>query len=111
MRLIDADALVRRMEESMERSGGQAYERFAFVRAWAIEAPTVLRWIPCAEQMPEYDEEVLVDYLGHVRLAARSRNNEDYPWYLITTRFSVKRDHVKAWMPLPEPYRKEAHDV
>ena len=68
------------------------------------------QWIPCSERLPNYDEEVLVDYHGRVRLASLTKNDEEYPWYFIVSRFNAKLETVKAWMPLPSPYREEVSD-
>lgn len=70
--------------------------------------PSVQQWIPCSESLPNYDEEVLVDYRGKIRLASLTKNDEEYPWYFIANRFNAKLETVKAWMPLPEPYREES---
>ena len=75
----------------------------------AIEnMPSAQQWIPCSERLPNYDEEVLVDYHGKIKLASLTKNDEEYPWYFTANRFNAKLETVKAWMPLPEPYREES---
>ena len=64
--------------------------------------PSAQRWILCSERMPYYDEEILVSYRGRVRIASRTRNDKEYPWYIIDGRFNVNT--VDAWMPRPKPY-------
>ena len=69
------------------------------------EFPSAQQWIPCSERLPNYDEEVLVDYHGKVRLASLTKNDEEYPWYFIVNRFNAKLETVRAWMPLPDCYQ------
>ena len=72
----------------------------------AIEnMPSAQQWIPCSDRLPNYDEEVLVDYHGKVRLASLTKNDEEYPWYFIVNRFNAKLETVRAWMPLPDCYQ------
>lgn len=77
-------------------------------REYIESLPSAQQWIPCSERLPDLEEEVLVDYHGRVRLASLTKNDEEYPWYFIVSRFNAKLETVKAWMPLPSPYREEA---
>ena len=69
----------------------------------AISALSVLpsaprRWIPVSERLPEMGEAVLDDSLNLNWLSFQSDGKE---W--------VFQRGVKAWMPLPEPYREESN--
>ena len=84
--------------------------------------PSVQRWIPCSERLPEEDVEVLISY--------RYKEGDGYTSYTdidITTygqmyfggnkvgnhkhwrqpfEYFASNCEVVAWMPLPEPYGK-----
>lgn len=65
------------------------------------------KWIPVTERLPEKHEEVLVTVAGEIVIAwlyldGRWRSNDCPETYL--------NDFITAWMPLPEPYRKETED-
>ena len=81
-------------------------------------------WIPCAERMPNADDcpmDCMVTrrskYVGNytdmaVAEADGTWTHED--WKAITlngkaTCISTRDADIIAWMPLPEPYREEAH--
>ena len=64
------------------------------------------RWIPCSERLPDDDEIVLVsdgiDYaVAFWRSDAEAWDDPLHGW-LDSFEFDVK-----AWMPLPEPYKEE----
>ena len=58
-------------------------------------------WIPCSECLPDYPKMMLVSLEGYVtgRISIDWYSKED-GWY-------EHRHHVKAWMPLPEPYKEK----
>lgn len=63
------------------------------------------KWIPCRERLPEDDTEVLV-YLFENNKSPYIAWVCDGCWF--TEEFQVeKENYPKAWMPLPEPYRKD----
>lgn len=102
MRLIDADAL----EPNADYDDGEfwAYSIEQVHSASTIEPEQ--RWIPCSEKLPEDDEVVLVsdgiDYaVAFWRSDAEAWDDPLHGW-LDSFEFDVK-----AWMPLPEPYREE----
>lgn len=59
------------------------------------------KWIPCSESLPEKDGDYLVSYLfcGEPEVG-KSRFN---------TKCGFIYEYVHAWMPLPEPYKKEGN--
>jgi hypothetical protein len=65
------------------------------------------RWIPCSERLPEDAETVLVS--DGIDYAAAFWRYDVEVWYdpLHGWLDSFGFD-VKAWMPLPEPYREES---
>lgn len=71
-----------------------------------VKAP---QWIPCSERLPERVEPVLVTGIyGAVFIAIRKYEPiyEDYVWW----HAEHGKVQVKAWMPLPEPYRRAADE-
>lgn len=69
------------------------------------------RWIPVCERLPEEETDVLVcNSNGNIEIASGSYSTElsthDFIWYTSGWRFGK----VKAWMPLPEPYKIESED-
>lgn len=60
-----------------------------------------MKWIPCSEKLPDYDELVLAtDDCYRVFIA----------WYSVTHGWCSDRYgccYVVAWMPLPDPYEGE----
>lgn len=141
MRLIDADALVKEAErlygewnKAMAGAEGtrqinKVYKMQELSKAVAevarnmstyVPSPYEMRWIPCAERLPEMHEEV--DWTGrqeesdfvlvcdaselHPQVhVGRCVKIEDRTWW--GTREWKVLDKVTAWMPLPEVYSEE----
>lgn len=65
-------------------------------------------WIPCSERLPEVGQDILFSvgdlYVSEGCLRA------DGDWSQFRWQAIQKKDSVKAWMPLPEPWRGESHD-
>ena len=62
----------------------------------------VPQWIPCSERMPENGRTVLVTDWGETDFGRRY----DGRWWSYD---DVLKD-VSAWMPLPEPYKKDGDE-
>ena len=60
-------------------------------------------WIQCSEKLPEKEELVLVTVWNDVVIAWRNRYGG---WESVEDMY--EKGDVIAWMPLPEPYRKES---
>lgn len=57
-------------------------------------------WIPIDERLPDVDVDVLVTTTcGDIRVDRRSSLLDDFAWF--------NSSRVVAWMPLPNPYRKD----
>lgn len=65
------------------------------------------RWTPCSERFPEAGQMVLgTNKYGYVWVFKRIENGWSEPdegWFTD----EEEPDHVKAWMPLPEPYKED----
>ena len=65
-------------------------------------------WIPCSERLPKRDELVLVSYkTGGVHLCKYLDDGSENPWWSYIDDCCAWNNTVDAWMPLPEPYKKE----
>jgi Protein of unknown function (DUF551). len=102
MRLIDADALLDKMQDY-----GEGQERLMLIDPyWVRTAPTVERphgeWISCSERLPEESGQYYVSGGDKVWICS----------FLIIPTFkggwcnNVSNPVVEAWMPLPEPYKR-----
>lgn len=63
-------------------------------------------WIPVSERLPEKNGKYLVFLTNPVR---NQSDNVFTSWYNVYYKeFETEKslDYVKAWMPLPEPYRE-----
>ena len=123
MRLIDADALI----ESIKAQAGMlnwmlpaADEITDILSKGFIEQvnrmPTVPQWIPCSERSPEKEGRYLCfwdfgdGYIDYKVLFYMTEKGElfDKGWNDIgdmLNRLVDWSDSMKAWMPLPEPYK------
>ena len=61
------------------------------------------RWIPVSKRLPEKNVEVLVTTEWDCITIAEMFSNND--WYIYEGTTSANIDEIKAWMPLPEPYK------
>ena len=64
-------------------------------------------WIPCSEQLPEEEADVLLS-LRSLDVYTGFRANAEGCFYIDGDGY-VEYENVIAWMPLPEPY-KESED-
>ena len=72
------------------------------------DMPSAQQWIPCSEQLPKHEENVLVWCVGQVRIGYLT-DETGYDLWILHGSFPFKHDEKKvlAWMPLPEPYEVE----
>lgn len=86
--------------------GKMEWERAVNMAIKALEQPEQ-QWIPCSERLPAYGEDVLISIGGYCNVGHIVSVNEEeqYNWYF-SGWYHLPND-VDAWMPLPEPYRKE----
>lgn len=117
-KLIDFWEFMMRVEENDDLQGTRLELKALRMAAQALKEK--LRWIPCAERLPEMHEEN--DYTGRYEESnlvlicdaselhpqvhvGRCVKIEDRTWW--RTREWKVLDKVVAWMPLPEVYSKE----
>lgn len=66
------------------------------------------RWIPCSERLPEEGVSVLISVGGVYSAEGCLRWDKDWNQF----RWSAIQDKevVDAWMPLPEPFKRDRND-
>ena len=79
--------------------------------AEAFEAPGLQGWTPCYEALPGLKETVLITTFWGVKTGYLD-HTEAYGdfWEIIENDATTGLQHVYAWMPLPEPYRRKDDD-
>jgi hypothetical protein len=113
MSLIDREALIAEYDRVHVGAPGGA-------RKLMVDAPEVRpepRWIPCSERMPNSNGCYLVwrphFFWGERGMPAICYFDGQNAWhdsYGVDFERILHPDDVTAWMPLPEPYRKEEQD-
>lgn len=110
MRMIDADALLRRYDEEHEGEPGRA-------RKLIEEAPTVDGWISVKDRLPETQNPVIVSvpphkdgecesYIGYVGMAYYTYSGKGGWWCGTDGALYGAIGGIPTpthWMPLPEP--------
>lgn len=103
-RLIDADAL----EPDAEYDDG---EYWAYSRTQIENAPTIepeQRWIPCSERLPQVGEDVLFSVCD--MFVAEGCLRDDGNWWQFRWDTVQLKEHVTAWMPLPDVWKGVKND-
>lgn len=114
MRLIDADALNKKLcATTIFIKDGEAFQRM-INDAPTVSAEAVQEWIPCSERLPDERQDVYVTVLwddyGDYITAYGMRTR--FGWHLHSNAEGelIKGYTVIAWMPLPERYTKGDND-
>lgn len=115
MRLIDADALLLRIDCHGTNKFGMLDED---IREYISKQPTIdpeslqLQWIPVTERLPESSQDVLITRrtkTGTVRVTKAFYISSDDEGIWVSER-GTDTTGVIAWMPMPEPYTPEGKD-
>ena len=97
---------IKRLKEVIEdcTSGEDEPYKEAFGMAiLALEEKLSGGWIPVSERLPEIDDYYLTTWQGYHSIEPVTRFNR-----FSCGRFAV--DGIKAWQPLPEPYKEVEDD-
>lgn len=76
----------------------------------AIEVLEQTRWIPVSEELPKTNEDVLVYDGAYMFVAWYSRNEIRQGWASYNSQFDGRYTPIRAWMPLPKPYKAEREE-
>lgn len=114
MRLIDADAFIKMMEEKCDHDAALDELVLRVCRGGINMMPTieVPQWIPCSERLPDKEGRYLVWAVmsfvpDHIDEPNTYQGTTIASYFERLTPFKWFGDHVEqviAWMPLPEPY-------
>lgn len=117
MRLIDADALVARLEDDARHMEMPVAQMYTYGAINDIQKePTVAvmpQWTPVVKKLPDKYTTVIVscvDNSGDTSFSYTACGYwvgllpDDDPAWIVDGEVNY---HVVAWMPLPKPYRKE----
>lgn len=122
MRLIDLDEFLR--QNCIDRIEGKSCEEckhhvLEVSCERLMEQPTAERvgkWIPCSERLPEEGwclctvHGVFYDYCEILSCQKRKRKKR-FLWLDEDGEYFDFTERVLAWMPLPEPWRREEDEV
>lgn len=105
---IDRDAAIEALVEK-----GQTSTRYRLGEFWELNGqeirevlnalPSVPRWIPCSERLPDVAQRVLLSGHGMV-MVGMLHSFGKYSLEPTGMSYVYSKDDIEAWMPLPEPY-------
>lgn len=113
IRLVDGRAVLHIIGNAFDDSADFKSADYVRIRRQIEALPTAGRWIPCSERMPENRNTVLVCLEFEIIGLGSYIVFDDGPcWCFDDGNFSGESlDAVKAWMPLPEPYKEDNNDT
>ena len=130
MRLIDADLLLKEIEENYDLNYGEILINPNNFYDIVEQQPTISKmetttWIPCSERMSEENGRYLVTYHHksygnylplfddtYVRIMRFQNERWVFPINIDKEARSDEFKEVIAWQPLPKPYREDKeHDT
>lgn len=109
--LVERNAVLSEIGEFQIRFSetGDSHERVAYASAEhcklvIMAAPSVNRWIPCSERLPENNQQCLIyrDITGTNLKMTTGVYHSDGRVFIGLRHGTVLKDAI-AWMPLPEP--------
>ena len=109
-RLIDANKI--RYERMLYARGNGMYENVTVAYKDEIDdLPTIepQQWIPCSERLPKVGQDVLFSVQD--LFVSEGCLRDDGDWSQFRWQAIQKKEAVTAWMPLPEPWRGEEHEL
>ena len=111
MRLIDADALKQHIDKLPALPDGNFAGNHSALKALINMQPTIEpepHWIPCSECLPKQSQEVICQCRASIIKVLKLDANGD--WYQDAAHCYMG-GFVIAWMPLPDPYKGEQHEI
>lgn len=116
--MIDEKKLIEAFRASMD-TGRESFPIDLIIEC-IEDQPKVDEWIPVSERLPKQDEESeyynsVIVTLDNDRVSEGCYRDKEKEWWADAPdgeHYSENvTGHVIAWMPLPEPYRPEAHET
>ena len=114
MRLIDADALFRKVKTECNPYGKPTigFEDGKRVMSWIEHAPTICGWISTKDNLPPDGQHCAVHYAGVTESGERCYTQDvaDYfmgRWWFAWSNCNGLKPDVVAWYPLPQPPEEE----
>jgi len=101
MRLIDADALIGSLHNYGFYDGNDREMVYRVIQLQPTIEPEQ-KWIPCSERYPREEGLYIVSGDGKAWICQFTCIGNMRGWIN-----NIKNPCVKAWMPLPEPYKGE----
>ena len=102
MRLIDADALIPKINECVNGHYITDFDAIATI----LDAPTIEpkrgEWVPCSERLPSESEQD--NELGVLVTLGNGYSGIQFDWVRDGEHWYDWDGYVIAWMPLPKPY-------
>ena len=111
MELIDRRAVITALDEAKIKTTSEEYDRIIDVIG---SMPTINRWIPVTERLPEEKLAVLVwcPQRKNIYCAYYDKRNANKvvysEWFIFGAFNTIIDEDVVAWMPLPKPYEEGA---
>ena len=68
------------------------------------DAPSVNRWIPCSERLPEDNAEVLVSFCRRYVKIGYIEPGDGLRYWVIPGHTVAPLNYIEAWMPMPDAY-------
>lgn len=106
--LIKRDYLIKKFEDTGQPAiseMGKGYDLGIKAALRVVKkAPTVNRWIPCSERLPEDNAEVLVSFCRRYIKIGYIEPGDGLRYWVIPGHSVVPLNYIEAWMPMPDAY-------
>ena len=109
-RLTDVDICIEKIKQLPVSYDAETVQRCIEVLSNEPTIDAELHWIPCSERLPEDDTEVVVSCTDDSGDSEFSYTTTGWHFKGMWVVGNERSYFVRAWMPLPEPYRAERRE-